>query len=100
VKSAIPLPSVKSGKLVVPTNSPANEPVNDPVASAPVKVKPATVAAEAPNATEVEPIVTLLFDNCEFVTFASAPPNVSVGSTVSPSEVNVIPFTFPVADTV
>jgi hypothetical protein len=28
------------------------------------------------------------------------PPNVSVGSTVSPSEVNVIPFTFPVADTV
>ena len=58
MKSAIPLPSVKSGKFVVPTKLPWNEPLNDPEA-----VKPAIVAAVAPNATEVEPIVTLLFDN-------------------------------------
>ena len=57
-------------------------------------------AAEAPNATDVEPSVTALFDNCAFVTFAKAPPNVIVGSTVSPSDTNVIPFSLPVADTV
>ena len=31
VKSAIPFPSVKSGRTVVPTNVPVNEPLNEPV---------------------------------------------------------------------
>jgi len=75
-------------------------PLNEPVALTPVNVKPAIVAAVAPNDTDVDPSVTALFDNCAFVTFAKAPPNVIVGSTVSPSEVNVKPFSFPVADTV
>ena len=46
-----------------------------------------------------QPVIAL-FDNCAFVTFAKAPPNVSAGLTVSPSEVNVIPFSLPVAVTV
>ena len=98
-----PFPDTRSGRSVVPTNSPVNEPVKLPVilvsATAPLFIKfvavtpvdvtdvnPANEAAEAPNATDVEPSVTALFDSCAFVTFAKAPPNVIVGSTVSPSD--------------
>ncbi len=81
---------------VNPEPSPLNEPVNEVDSTL---VKPTCEAAVAPNATEVDPSVTLLLDNSPLVTFAKAPPNVIVGLTLSPSDDNVIPFSFPVADT-
>lgn len=62
MKSAIPLPSVKSGRFVVPTN----EPLNEPVTTAPVNVKPAIVVAVAPKSTSVVPNVTLSFVSALF----------------------------------
>jgi len=62
VKSAIPFPSVKSGRFVVPTN----EPLNEPVTTAPVNVKPAIVVAVVPKSTSVDPSVTLSFVSAEF----------------------------------
>ena len=109
---------VPSGNPVNAEPSPVNEPLNEPVSlvsatnpepyinwldpanilsdvrepSTVTAVKPANVVDVAPNATVVEPIVTLLATNCEFATPDNAPPNVITGSTVSPSEVNVKPF--------
>jgi hypothetical protein len=51
-----------------------NEPVNEPVATASVNVKPSTVVAVAPKATDVVPNVTLSFVRAElgmFVKLAS-----------------------------
>jgi len=56
VKSAIPLPSVKSGKLVTPTNEPVKLPVY------PVMFNCDTVS---PKATAVLPKVILLLLNAE-----------------------------------
>ena len=114
VKSAIPLPSVKSGKSVVPVNAPANEPVKLPVifvsATPPepdiillpevnfvdvTLVKPANVVDVAPKSISVEPIVTLSFVKAEFATFASVPPNV-IDPEVVTVPVNVRPLTVPV----
>ena len=108
---------VPSGNPVNNEPSPTNEPLNEPVSivsatnpdpdiiwldpnntlsadkeSDVIAPTPAKFAAVAPNATVVEPIVTLLATNCEFATPDNAPPNVITGSTVSPSEVNVKPF--------
>ena len=67
VKSAIPLPSVKSGKSVVPTNAPVNEPVKLPVNDVSATALSLTnvvnpenaVTAEPLTPTDVPPIVTV-----------------------------------------
>ena len=114
MKSAIPLPSVKSGKFDVPSNAPLNEPVKLPVtfvsATTPepdiillpavnlvevTLVKPANVVDEAPKSISVVPTVTLSFVNAEFAIPESVPPNVIDPEVVTVPD-NVRPFTVPV----